>query len=300
MKLRWVLVGLGIALGTIAGGASALDGNVIVAADEGPDEIEPGGEAGTWPLTVTYTSATPLVEELRVDLEPEVDSTGLEPSVEPSSLAFRPEDTEPGPGPYTYEADATLTVSADRLAPAYVAEQVAVEPEAHGGQLQDPEENANHVTVVPSFAPGLAADAENGTLALDANEEGHATVDLDNRANGDTRVTLEDVQAPDGCQVDPISEELVLPRARSDELVQHVTCPADADGETLSLTFRQAYAYDSSVDSTTSTATWTLDVEDATTIQSALAPTGDGGGLGPVLGLAALGLAGAAIARQRE
>lgn len=302
MRLGWMLIGLlGLAVGAIAGGAAAVDGYVTVDAETGPGTIDPGAAPGMWQLTVTYNSATPVTEDVHVELVPEDGSGWLEAHVDPATVTFSPEDTNPGTPRYTYTREAVLAVSAHRYAPAYVTESLTVTPEAEAGDLANPEENPTRVAVTPDWRPGLQAEPAEPTVDLQAGEQGHARAQLDSTANGDAVVTVEAIQAPGGCDVEPIQEEVFLPRAREDETLLHVTCPADADGGTMRVTFRQAYAPDRSVATTTANASWDLHVEGGAVTQAGLAPAsadGDDVGLAAGLGLAAM--AAAALVRRRR
>lgn len=302
MRTRRVLVALLGALGAIAGGAAAVDGHVSVTADAGPGTIDPGGPPGTWQLTVTYNSATPITDDVHVDLEPRADGR-LQPHVEPPTVTFSPEDTDPGAPRYTYTAEAVLAVGAHRYAPAYVTEPVTVPPEVQTDGLDDPAENPTRVAVTPAYRPGLAAEPVATVVDLQADEQGHARAQLASTANGDSIVTVRDVQAPDGCEVEPIQEEIFLALAGEDEAVLHVTCPADADGGTMTVTFQQAYAPDRSVATTTATASWDLHVDGSATTQAGLAPASadtDTDDVGLLAGLSLAAIAAAAVVRRRR
>lgn len=300
MRTSWVLLSLLGALGAIAGGAAALNGQVTVTAGEGPTTVDPRAAPGTWQLAVTYNSATPITDDVQVALEPRAGS-GLDARVEPPMITFSPEDTEPGAPRYTYTGEAVLHVDAHRYAPAYVAETVTVPPEVETDGLDDPAENPTRVTVTPAYRPGLAAEPVEDVVDLQAGERGHARAQLDSAANGESVVTVQDVQAPDGCEVEPIQEEVFLALAGQDEAVLHVTCPADADGGTVEVTFHQAYAPDRSLATTTATASWDLHVDGSAATQAGLAPaSADTDDVALLAGLGLAAVAAAAVVRRRS
>jgi hypothetical protein len=300
MRWSWVLIGLGLVLGTIAVGASAADGTIALWTDEDPSTVEPGGSQ-TWEVAVAYSSPTPIVDEVTVTVNAADSLAWAEPELSPSTVTFDRSDTEPGPPPYRYNENVTLSVSVHEFAPAFVAKPMMLTPEAHAGELRDPATHSTQVILTPGFRAGLEAQPADPTLELVADEEGHARAEVANRANGDTLVSLEGISAADGCEVDPVEDEVLVQPATDARPVLHVTCPAEADGGTLTATFGQVYAYDRSIEGATAEASWELTVEDeAVTTQSAVAGTGSDAGLGLAAGIGLAALATAAIAHRRR
>lgn len=287
------------ALTAIATGAAALNGHVVVTAEDGPGTIEPGGAPGTWELTVTYETSRPLLEEVTVDLATDAGSAGLQPVVSPSTLTFSPQETEPGLPRYSYERSAMLSVAAHRYAPAYVSAPVTVTPEANAGGLEDPDEHPTRVPVTPTFRPGLAVEPQQAVIDVAPDEEVHARAELDSTANGDSLVTVQRIEAPDGCEAEPVQAEVVVGLAGEDEMMLHVACSAGADDGALEVTFRQAYAVDTSVDTATTTASWQINVDESAAAQAAFGPIdASGSDLGLLAGVGLAALSTTIVARR--
>lgn len=274
------------------------DPGVVVTATDRPDTpLEPGGEEESWKLNVTYHSMAPTPEEVTVRLE--AGDLGLfDARVEPAEFTFRPALHVDGPQDRSVTLDATLHVAAGEHAPAYHVQLLEVEATAEATTIQGRGEGSTEVTLVPAYRPDLDVEADRSTTTVPEGEAARVAAQLHNGANGETRVGYGPIEAPDGCQVQPLDEAYVLARNETDEAAFDLACEAGAEGGQLAVTYEHAYARDHRKAGPPVTQTWDVEVDRApgSGAQAALLGTSASAAGLPVavwVGLATAGLAAA-------
>lgn len=284
--MRWWLLTIGLALMTapaaMAGGQDANDPQLVLLAEQGPRVLEPGGPAGVWNLTIEYHAAVPTPEEVTVHLSADGAEDHWQVRVEPSEITFRPVEAMDSPTDREVTLHGTASVAATEQAPAFHPDRLYLEAVSEPTALTGSARGTTEITATAGFHPGLEVHPEQETLTAPTGDEIHVRSTLDNLANGALTVTYGTVDAPSGCQVDPIHDEHAIDRALSREAVFHLACDDGASGGELSVTYEQAYAPDTSIEGPPVTQTWDVEIERSTAAETQAAVLGTSASVGGV------------------
>lgn len=274
--------------------------------DQGPDELTPGGEPGTWNWTLTYHATAPPATSVTVYLEPEADAvwhSGGSVSVEPRTVTFEiGEGGSEGPSPLsrTYTANGTLSIAAGEHAPAFRATGFELKASTDGDTVSRHAETRTQVTAVADWRPGLEVEAEESSVTVPGGETVHVRANLRNVGNGLSQITYDRFEAPDGCQVDPLHEEITLGAFHRRDAVVHLACKEGASDGELTVTYAQTYAPDTSEETIRVDHRWQVDVEGSPTVEAQAAVLGTSANVAgvPISALALLSIAGSIVLRR--